>query len=161
MSDSGEMGNATLQKTKDDLIGVTGQSRKSYYQQEESEDGSSSAAEEDMLEAVKQAQRAKEKRIALRLQKQAEEEESSEEVMKPEYDDEEDSSSDEQDSNLGDKLFDSDNEEKKVHEYGTMDAKLVNKIVTADAPELRGLILEFKEALDTATKQYKPLIEKI
>jgi len=38
---------------------------------------------------------------------------------------------------------------------------LVNKIVAADAPELKGLILEFKDSLDTATKQYKPLIEKV
>ena len=52
---------------------------------------------------------------------------------------------------LGDKLFDSDDdnveESKKAAELHGMSPDLMRKIIESDSPELMGLLNEFKEAL--------------
>jgi hypothetical protein len=49
----------------------------------------------------------------------------------------------------------------KIDELVGMDQELLEKVIATDAPELRGVLQEFKESLDTATQKLKPLLEKI
>ena len=63
------------------------------------------------------------------------------------------SSDDDGDEKLGDRLFDSGDDEgheetKKAAEMTDMDPDLVRKIIETDSPELLSLLEEFKEALN-------------
>ena len=82
--------------------------------------------------------------------------EKNKEESESEEDEEESSDSKEQQKNVGENIDTS-----CIDELNGMDPKLLDQIIATDAPELRGLLTEFKESLNTATLKLKPLIEKI
>lgn len=74
----------------------------------------------------------------------------------------ESSSGDEEEERLGDKLFQSDEEENKIKELHALnDPKLQRAILEQDSPELQGLLQEFRDNLETATQKLQPLLAKM
>ena len=73
------------------------------------------------------------------------------------------SSDDGDDVKLGDKLFESEENEgheetKKAAELNAMSPELIRKIIESDSPELKGLLEEFKDALSQANDKLLPFL---